>query len=379
MRIGIEAQRIFRKKKHGMDFVALAMIQCLQEIDNENEYFVFVNEQEDMTVLNETANFKIICLPNAPYPIWEQYHLPRAVKQYKCDLLHCTSNTAPIHPKVPLFVTLHDIIYLEKIDLQQGSWYQRLGNIYRKWNVPKVVKKARKIFTVSKFEQQRIVNHFGINDRDVIVTYNGAGNHFKPTSEAKARAILKKYNLPNKYILFLGNTDPKKNLINVVKAVWQVKQAGQMDFKLVMPDFGEDTLLDILKKIDATPLRKDIHLTGYVSNFDLPAIYQKAEMFLYPSLRESFGIPILEAMACGCSVITSNVASMPEVAGNAALLIDPTKPNQLADSISKLQLDNQLRASLIARGFERAPQFSYMNTARLILKTYKKELNDTLN
>ena len=115
MKIGIEAQRIFRKKKHGMDIVALQLIRELQKADTENEYFIFVKADEDHAVLQETPNFKIITIKSAPYPYWEQVLLPREAKKYGVDVLHCTSNTAPIRIDIPLVITVHDIIYLEKV------------------------------------------------------------------------------------------------------------------------------------------------------------------------------------------------------------------------------------------------------------------------
>lgn len=202
-----------------MDMVALALIKNLQQLDTENEYFIFVNDTEDPSAIKETKNFKIVPLTPAPYPIWEQKHLAKAVKTYQLDLLHCTSNTAPVACSVPLLITLHDIIYLEKINLKEGTWYQRLGNIYRRWNVPKVVKKAAMIFTVSHYEQKRIVQHFNMKDDAVQVVYNGVANHFKVESPEKQEIIRNKYNLPKAFILFLGNTDPKKNLKGVLKSL----------------------------------------------------------------------------------------------------------------------------------------------------------------
>src|SRR5690606_10873068 len=114
MRIGIEAQRIFRKEKHGMDMVAVELIKNLQKLDKVNEYFIFVNPDEDTSTIKPEANFTIVPLSKSPYPIWEQIHLPRAVKKYQLDLLHCTANTAPLQLNIPLILTLHDIIYLEK-------------------------------------------------------------------------------------------------------------------------------------------------------------------------------------------------------------------------------------------------------------------------
>ena len=373
MRIGIEAQRIFRKKKHGMDFVALETIRNLLAIDSQNEYFIFVNEREDDGILELPANAQIVYLKPSLYPIWEQKHLHAAIVKYKLDLLHCTSNTGPVACPVPLFVTLHDIIYMEKLHLLKGSKYQRLGNMYRRWNVPKVVARAEVLFTVSEFERQRIIKHFNLPAEKVVVTYNGIGQHFKPSSTIEIDRVMKKYELPYPYILFLGNTDPKKNLDGVLEALKILyKKDGFSNYKVVMPDFGKIYLEKMLSKIEAAHLLDKIHLTGYIPNTDLPAIYSNASVFLYPSRRESFGIPILEAMACGCPVITSNTSSMPEVAGDAAEIIDPHQPASIANAIIHILSDDKYRQRLVDKGFERHPLFSYRHAAETILSYYNK-------
>lgn len=372
MRIGIEAQRIFRSKKHGMDFVALELIRNLIAIDQVNEYFIFVNEDEDKEILREAPNCKIVFLPKSLYPVWEQKHLAAAIKIYKLDLLHCTSNTAPIACSVPLFLTLHDIIYMEKLHILEGSLYQRFGNLYRRWNVPRVVKRASCIFTVSRFEEQRILKQFDLDRSKILVTYNGIGDHFRKMDLGEAEDIRKQYDLPERYALFLGNTDPKKNLNGVVRAMWQVYQQGKMDYQLVMPDFGREELMKILKSFSGEALMDKIHLTGYVSNKDLPGIYNQALFFLYPSLRESFGIPILEAMACHCPVITSNTSSMPEVAGDAALMVDPHNYQEIADAAVRIVEDTKLRYELIHKGADRYPSFSYRQSAYIVLDAYKR-------
>ena len=163
MKIGIEAQRIFRKKKHGMDMVALELIRNLQTIDNENEYLIFVKPDVDDSVIQESANFRIVKLKGGFYPLWEQIVLPRAAKKLGCQILHCTSNTAPIFTSIPLVVTLHDIIYMEssylKILRGTGTLYQKFGNVYRKIFVPKIVRKSKKIMTVSNFEKTLLCEH----------------------------------------------------------------------------------------------------------------------------------------------------------------------------------------------------------------------------
>ncbi|MDN3690733.1 glycosyltransferase family 4 protein [Cyclobacterium jeungdonense] len=375
MRIGIEAQRIFRKKRHGMDMVALALIRNLQEMDTENQYFIFVNETEDSSPIQPTDNFTIIPLPASPYPLWEQYHLARAVKKYELDLLHCTSNTAPVFCQTKLVITLHDIIYLEKINLKEGSWYQRLGNLYRRWNVPVVMKKAAGIFTVSAFEQERITRHFGLDSSTVAVVYNGVASHFKSETISRQQEVRETYALPKTFMLFLGNTDPKKNLKGVLKSLALLESANVAFPVLVMPDIGEEVLQSMLSEIGAPLLLSKIHLTGYIPNEDLPAIYSQAVLFLYPSLRESFGLPILEAMACGCPVITSNTSSMPEVAGNAAMLIDPFDPESIRQGIEQLLNNEEIREKLIAKGHQRPALFDYKKGAATTLAKYQDILH----
>lgn len=377
MKIGIEAQRIFRQKKHGMDVVVLELIRNLQSIDTENEYVLFIKPDDDDSVLNETPNFKIVRLKGGFYPFWEQIALPRAAKKQGCQLLHCTSNTAPIFTSIPLVVTLHDIIYMEssyaKILRGTGTPYQKFGNVYRKMFVPRIIKKSDKIITVSHFEKNRIGQFFGIaNDIKLEAVYNGVSEHFRPvTDQQELQRVKGKYHLPDRYFFFLGNTDPKKNTKGTLKAFSDfLKQTGD-DIQMVMLDYERLALEALLVEIGDKELINKIILTGYVVNTDLPAIYCQCELFLYPSLRESFGIPMLEAMACGVPVITSNTSSMPEVAGNAAYIIDPYKPEEITAAMIKILSDKNLKDDLISKGFVQSAKFSWKAMAQHVLKIYR--------
>ncbi|MDP5106345.1 MAG: glycosyltransferase family 4 protein [Polaribacter sp.] len=377
MKIGIEGQRLFRKKKHGMDMVALELIKNLQIIDKKNEYFIFVKPDEDSSVLQETSNFKIIELNGGSYPVWEQIALPKAAKEYGCDILHCTSNTAPFFTDIPLITILHDIIYMEssylKILKSSASSYQKFGNIYRKLVVPRVVKKSKKVITVSHFEKNRIGEFFGIKgDNKLDAIYNGVSEHFKPvTNTDELKRVKEKYNLPEYYFFFLGNTDPKKNTKGTLKAFSDfLKQTGS-NHKLVMLDYDKIELNKLLVEINDTNLMNNIVLTGYVINTDLPAIYAQCDVFLYPSLRESFGIPMLEAMSCNVPVITSNTSSMPEVSGDAAHIVDPFKSEEITEGIIKILNDDAYRKLLCQKGLERSKQFSWHNMAKEYLKQYE--------
>lgn len=376
MKIGIEGQRLFRLKKHGMDMVALELIRNLQKIDTENEYFIFVKPDVDTGCLSPSDNFHIVELSGGPYPSWEQIALPKAAKKYGCDVLHCTSNTAPVYSNIPLIITLHDIIYLESISIfkKGGTWYQKLGNMYRRWNVPRVVKKSEFIITVSHFEKARIKSFFGFPEEDkrLVAIYNGVSEHFvKVTDQSELNRVKEKYRLPDNYAFFLGNTDPKKNTKNVLKAFSDYLKTPNPPLKLVMLDYEKSALDALLAEIGDKQLINHIHLTGYVVNTDLPAIYSLCKLFLYPSLRESFGIPMLEAMRCGSPVITANTSSMPEVSGGAALIIDPYKAEEITEAMIKLVQDEKLRNDIIQKGYLQAEKFSWHSMAKEVLNLYK--------
>lgn len=374
MKIGIEGQRLYRTKKHGMDMVALELIKNLQIIDKENEYVVFVKPDEDNTCIPKADNFKIVELGGGPYPSWEQFALPKAAEAEGCDILHCTSNTGPIRSKTPLITILHDIIYLESVSIfkKAGTWYQKIGNMYRRWVVPPVVKRSRRVVTVSNFEKDRIKNFMGLGD-NLVAIYNGVGEHFKKITDHRVLAKAKQqYNLPDNFLFFLGNTDPKKNTPNVLKAFAEFNLQSPVKYKLVMLDYEENALQKILNDIGHPKVREDIFLTGYVVNTDLPAIINQCKVFLYPSMRESFGIPILEGMACGVPVVTSNTSSMPEIAGDAAYIVDPNSSDEIKTAIETILADKELRDSLCEKGVERAKKFSWRIMAEQNLKLYNE-------
>lgn len=378
MKIGIEAQRLFRAKKHGMDMVALALIKNLQRIDTVNEYVIFVKPDQDTSCLPAADNFKVVELSSAfGYAGWEQIELPKAAKKEACDLLHCTSNTAPLMTDIPTLVTLHDIIYLESVSIfkKEGTWYQKLGNMYRRFVVPTVVRNAAKVITVSSYEKRRIQHFFKLNEAQLTAVYNGVGEHFeKVTDVVTLTKIKEKYQLPERFFFFLGNTDPKKNTKGVLQAFADFNKKQSQKYHLVMLDYDRAELTKLLQQIDAEALQEFIHLTGYVPNEELPAIISQAQAFLYPSLRESFGIPILEGMACGVPVITSTTSSMPEVAGEdgAAILVNPLQTQEITNAMQRVVEDQALAKLLTEKGILRAKQFSWEQMAKSVLALYQE-------
>lgn len=377
MRIGIEAQRIYRDHKHGMDFVALEMIKNLQLIDKENDYIIYINEGPDTECLQETSNFKIKVF-GGPYPIWEQIKLPKMAREDKLDILHCTSNTAPINCPVPLVVTIHDIIYFETHPLAAKGYssYQKFGNLYRRYVVKRLLHSAELIITVSKYEEERFNSFLKLKKGRVEVVYNGVGEHFKPIDDTVVlEAIRTKYKLPEHFFLFLGNTDPKKNTRNTVVSFAKHKAKYKTDHKLVIGDLDPEVIMGFLKEEKLEAYFDEIFFTGYIHNSDLPAVINLADIFLYPSKRESFGIPVLEGMASGTPVVTSNTSSMPEVGGDAAVFVNPDSTEEITEAIQILLSDENLRRENIEKGLKRAEMFSWKNTAKEVLNIYKRITN----
>ena len=368
MRIGIEAQRIFRKNKHGMDYVVLQEIIELQKMDHRNEYYIFVAPGPDRC-LEDTSNVHIIEIEGNFYPTWEQISLPKVANEVGVELLHCTSNTAPIRCNIPLILTLHDIIFLEPRDKQNKSIYQNLGWFYRRMVVPRILKKCRRIITVSEFEQNNIISKLGLPRKQVAMIYNGYNDWFRPMEDTDC--VFAKYMAERGYLFFLGNTDPKKNTERTLIAYSKYLERSSVKRKLLMADLDRHYLNDIIERNHIENILSHIEMPGYIVNTDLPYVYSAAFAFLYTSLRESFGIPLLESMACGTPVVTSNTSSMPEIAGPDAILVNPESADEICEQLLKLENDKTFYQQQVEMGLQRAKLFSWKYTADQLLSLYE--------
>lgn len=375
MKIGIEAQRLFRPHKHGMDIVALELIRALQSIDTEDEYFIFVKPDEDSNCLKETPNFHIIEVPSANYVWWEQVLLPIYAKKYGVDLLHCTSNTAPLFLTIPLILTLHDVIFMEKsVGKNTSSNYQKFGNLYRKWIVPKIVSKCKKIVTISEVEKKNIITILKLESSVVTVVHNGVSGRFglKPSDET-IKAVKANWQIPEDFFLFLGNVEPRKNVNNTIKAFVAFAEKNT-NVTLIITGLAASFIENILSEINKTAYLKRIIITGFVPENVLLTLYSEAKVFLYPSLREGFGLPILEAMAFGTPVVTSNISAMPEVAGDAAFYVNPYSVAEITQGMTIAYENKPLREQKIAMGITRPKVFTWQKTAQKMLHIYRSSV-----
>ena len=369
MRIGIEAQRLFRKEKHGMDYVILNELRQLQCIDSENEYYVFVKPGED-PCLDSTEKIHVLELHCPTYFLWEQWALPRAAKKYKVELLHCTSNTAPLYCGAPLLLTLHDVIFMDSRNCNSSSLYQKFGNMYRRFIVPQVAPKCKKIITVSNYEKNNIVNTIHIHVEKVIVLHNGYDDIYKLLSDVQS--IHTKYIDKPGFFFILGNTDGRKNIERMLIAYSLYLTRSNQKRNLLITSLGNDYIDEIIERNNIGNIREHIALTGYVPLEDLPYLYNSAFAFLFASLKEGFGIPILESMACGTPVITSNTSSMPEVAGKEGILVNPEDIDEIAQMMLKLENDDKFYCQQREYGLQHAKAFSWKETTLRLLNIYKE-------
>jgi glycosyltransferase involved in cell wall biosynthesis len=372
MIIGIEAQRVFRRKKHGMEVVALEIARALQQNPGNDQYVLFARKDEDEDCLANTEQFTIKTFAARTYFTWEQFLLPRMVKKIKPQLLHCTANTAPLFCSTPLVVTIHDVIYLESVSFG-GSAYQNFGNLYRRFIVPRIARKARIIITVSEFEKKKLAQRLKLPEDKIRVVYNGVNPQFKKIDDQKALEIFRHtYQLPEAFLLHFGNTAPKKNTIGALRAFNLYCASASHILPLVITDCEEKFITGLLEEIGAPSLRQHLRILDYVPFEKIPLLYNLATVFLYPSHRESFGMPVIEAMACGTPVVTSTTSSLPEISGGAACMVDPTDAEGMAAVIQQLLTDKILYKQKQEQGYKNAARFNWKLAAQKTTDIYNE-------
>lgn len=377
MKIGIEVQRLFRKKKFGIETSSLELIKALRNVEPKHEYVIFAKDDEDRKCLTASENLKVKTIAGRLFADFEQFFLPLAAKREQVDLLHCTGNTTPLFCPVPLVQTLHDVIFMDTIP-SGDTLYQQFGNYYRRKLVPLVTPRSQAIITVSQYERDRIVQRLGIKREKIHVIYNGLNEkHFnRHWASNRLKEVQTKYDLPQEFILFLGNQTTRKNPGRVIEAYTKYAAATLAPLPLVTPGLSRKFIIQKLLQLNV-PFNKQQFITpGYIADEDLPILYGRCKIFLFPSLSEGFGMPMIEAMACGAPVISSDASCLPEIAGNAALLVNPLSADELAAAITTLSTNDELRGKKIEAGFSNTTRFSWKRAAESVLGIYESVYAD---
>ena len=364
MRIAVNTRLLLKGKLEGIGWVAYETLKRIVLSHPEVEfYFIFDRKPDPMFLFADNVK-PVVLFPQARHPflfIWFfELSLPHALRKIKADLFFSPDGYLSLRSKVPQVVEFHDLNFehfpgdMPKIHL----WH------YKKF-FPKFALKAERIVTVSEFSKQDIVDCYQVDPAKIDVAYNGVNEIFKPLPLAEQEEIRKKYSEGNPYFMFVGSLHPRKNLARLFTAFDKFKAQHQNDVKLVIVGEKRWWTEPIQKAYDAMGCKDDVIFVGRLSAEDLHKVTAAALASVYVSYFEGFGIPILEAFRCDTPVITSNVTSMPEVAQDAALLVDPFNETSIAEAMAMV-LDENTRQSLIAKGRERAKVFSWDQAAEVI-------------
>lgn len=371
MHIAIDAHAVGTELAGNETYIA-NLIEALAEIDTANRYTLYVTRREAVERFqNRWPNFTTrLTLPHTPL-VRIPITLSAELRRRPVDLLH-VQYTAPPFAPCPVIPTIHDLAFEHLPEtFKRRSWMQL------RLTVRRTARHAAHIITVSEFSRRDITETYGIAPEAITVTPEAAPKHFAPVTDAdKIERVRARYFIDGDYILAVGSIQPRKNLVRLLAAYSDLLRArtGAKLPRLVLVGKRAWLYEEILRTANEYGLTSDVIFTGYVPEKDLPALYSGALCFVYPSYFEGFGLPPLEAMKCGTPVITGNRTSLPEVVGDAGLMVDPFESGAMSEAIGRLIDDPRLRQTLRDRGLKRALKFDWRETARLTLKAYERAL-----
>jgi glycosyltransferase involved in cell wall biosynthesis len=285
----------------------------------------------------------------------------------RLDLLHVNYYAPPLFGG-KLIVTVHDLSFLSIPDCFTS--FERIKN---ELLIPKNMRTASGILTVSEYSRAEIIRNYGILPDRVAVTYNGVRSIFSAAGNLDtAKGTVSRYGVAGDYILFVGRLNKRKNLRCLIDAFGRLKSIWKVPHKLVVAGIRDFMPPEELRFLNSSPFKADVVFTGFLPEEDLPSFYTLADVFVFPSLYEGFGLPCLEAMACGCPVISSRCTSIPEVVGEAGILIDPLDVKEIASAMGLVISNRNIRESMVAKGLEQAKRFNWEQTAEETLKAFRR-------
>lgn len=365
MLIGYDGSKLNWQHKTGTENYASLLLEHLLRLDSDNAYRLYVRHPLDAKYLQANVQQKLIKQSR----LWTQVGLAAEVWRHQPDILFIPAHTMPIihKPGLKCVVTIHDLGYEY---LPQHHQYPH--KLYLNRTTEFAAKHASHLIAVSEFTKQDLVRKLGVSAERITVVYEGvdAQQNHRPTDDY-IKDIKKKYRLNQPYILFVGTIQPRKNLVRLIEAFAQLKDKHP-HLQLVLAGNRGWLSEDIYAAPQQLGVADRVKFLGYIDEGDKPALYAGAELTALLSLFEGFGLPILESMACGTPVIASDSSSLPEVTGDAGILVHPTDINAMATGLDKLLTNSRLRQELIAKGYQQIKKFSWQQTAEQTLKVFER-------
>lgn len=367
MIIGINALYLLPGKVGGSETYLRNLVRWLADIDRTNSYVIFINRESEGSIEAPAPNFHIVLCPfraaNRPLRIlWEQGVLPRHIKRYKIDVLLSAGMTAPVRCPAASVLMLFDLQHVN----QPGNfpWYYLP---FLRAIIYASARSADGVLTISHQVRNDIVRFYHLPPGRIEVTHLAVDHAvFSPKGSPDAETVKARYGLPDRFILYAASSLPHKNHERLFQAFRRIREQAP-DMKLVLIGARDKGERELVRIIDSLGLEQAVILLGWIPFEDVPSVYRACEAFVFPTLHEGFGLPVIEAMACGVPVVCSRIEPLLEVAGDAALFVDPLSPGEIAAAVIKVVTDQPERQRLVSAGLMRAGMFTWEATAKKTL------------
>ncbi|MBU1083343.1 glycosyltransferase family 4 protein [Patescibacteria group bacterium] len=374
-RIGIDTRLLGTAQAAGIGRYTEELVRHLLKYDNKNEYYLFTTTATtELPVYAPNLNQVKVNFPH--YSFREQLLYPSILQRAKLDLIHYTNFNSPIlFSGAPSVVTVHDLTLWFFAGRKHKGWLQRFAY---KLDIQKTCQKAKHIIAVSLATKKDIIKYLGIEDQKISVIHLAPAKEYKPSVDpVKLESLKRKFNINKSYLIYVGQWREHKNIIRLMRAFSLFKRRYGLDYQLVLVGKTDKTYTALPAIIKELNLANDVVMTGYVPDADLPCLYSSAELFVFPSLYEGFGLPPLEAMACGTPVVASNVSSLPEVLGDAARYFDPLDIEAMAKTMAEVAKSFSLKHQMKLKGLNWVKRYSFDTMAKATFDIYQQVLKDS--
>jgi glycosyltransferase involved in cell wall biosynthesis len=369
VRIAIDARKL---RDYGIGTYIRNLLRHLARLDSETEYVVLTRPEDCAFAAELGENFRAVAERSGGYSLREQVAVPMDLRRERADLFHAPHYVLPPLTPCRSVVTIHDCIHLRFPQYLPS----RLGYAYARSSMWVAAHRSARVLTVSEASKRDILRYFRIPESKITVIYNAIDERFSEQPPAdEVMRVQERYQLYDPFILYAGNIKPHKNLERLIEAFDIIRHGELKDAKLLIIGDEISKYATLRRTVHRYKLHKHVRFFGFVPDATLAILYRLARVFVFPSLYEGFGLPPLEAMASGTPVITSNVSSLPEVVGDAAMLIDPYEPDAIAGAIRRVMVDERLRDDMRERGLARAREFSWARSIRRVREIYDEILH----
>ena len=369
MRVAIDTRKLH---DFGIGTYIRNLLRQLARIDRHTEYILLCREPDLGIAAQLGPNFRSVREPSPNYSLREQVHVPWLLRRERPDVYHAPHYVLPFAVGCRSVVTIHDCIHL----MFPQYLPNRAAYAYARASMWAAARRSDRILTVSEASKRDILDLFNVRPDKVVVVYNAIDEHFSSTpSEEHVARVRERYQLDHKFVLYVGNIKPHKNLVRLIEAFSELRRTHD-DLKLLIIGDEISRLPALRRAVHRHKLHKHVRFLGYLKDDTLTVLYRLASVFVFPSLYEGFGLPPLEAMASGTPVVTSNVSSLPEVTGDAAVLVDPYDVEAIGDGIRRVLDDPRFAEDLRRKGLERAREFSWERSVEKTQQVYREVAAD---